>query len=68
MYLYLQAIAEYGVTNSNVSLGARIDRAAQWLGGEVGDLAEAATRNPGATTLVIAVVVALLIARSLASN
>jgi hypothetical protein len=66
--MLLQAIAEYGVTTSNVSLGARVNRAAQWLGGEVGDVAEAATRNPGTTTLVVAVVVALLIARSLASN
>lgn len=66
--MLLQAIAEYGVTTSNVSLGARIDRAAQWLGGEVGDVAEAVSRNPGTTTLVVAIVVALLIARSLASN
>jgi hypothetical protein len=66
--MLLQAIAEYGVTTSNVSLGARVNRAAQWLGSEVGDVAEAATRNPGTTTLVVAIVVALLIARSLASN
>ena len=66
--MLLQAIAEYGVTNSNVSLGARINRAAQWLGSEVGDLAGAATRNPGTTTLVVAVLVALLIARALASR
>jgi hypothetical protein len=66
--MLLQAIAEYGVTNSGVGLGARINRAAQWLGGEVGDLAESAGRNPGTTTLVIAVIVALLIARALVTR
>jgi hypothetical protein len=66
--MLLQAIAEYGGTSSGVSLGARIDRAAQWLGGEVGDVVESASRNPGTTTLVVAVIVALLIARALASR
>ncbi len=66
--MLLQAIAEYGLTNSNVSLGARINRAAQWLGGEVSGIADSASRNPGTTVLVVAVVVALLLARSLASR
>ena len=56
--MLLQAIAEYGVTNSGVSLGSRINRAANWLGGEVGDVAEAASRNPATATLVVALVLA----------
>lgn len=66
--MLLQAIAEYGLTNSGMSLGARVNRAAQWIGGEVGDIAESAARNPGMTTLVVAILLALLIARSLAAQ
>ena len=66
--MLLQAIAEYGVTNSNVSLGARINRAANWLGSEVGDVAESAARNPAATTLVVAIVNAFLIVRALVTR
>lgn len=66
--MLLQAIAEYGVTNSNVSLGARINGAAQWLGGEVGDLADSAARNPAATTLVVALILVFLIARAMVTR
>ena len=66
--MLLQAIAEYGGTISQVSLGTRINNAAQWLGSEVGDLAESASRNPGPTTLVIALLLAFLIARALATR
>lgn len=66
--MLLQAIAEYGLTNSSLSLGARINGAARWVGSEVTDIAESASRNPGMTTVVVAVILALLIARALAAQ
>jgi hypothetical protein len=65
----IQAIAEYGVTTSSgVSLGTRLNALAQGMGQEVGQLVNAAQRNPGMTTLVIAVILILMIAWSLGSR
>lgn len=68
MYL-IQAAAEYGLTTSSgASLGTRLSAAAQGVGQEVGQLVNAAQRNPGTTTLVVALILIVMIGWSLGSR
>jgi hypothetical protein len=65
----IQAMAEYGVTTSSgASLGARLNGLAQGMSQEVGQLVNAAQRNPGMTTLVVAVLLIVMISWSLGSR
>ena len=65
----IQAIAEYGATTSSgLSLGTRLNQMAQGMTQEVGQLVGAAQRNPGMTTLVVALLLILMIAWSLGSR
>lgn len=66
--MLLQAIAEYGVTNSGVGLGARVNQAASWLETEVSRVSDAASRNPGMTLIVVALILVFFIARALATR
>jgi len=65
----IQAIAEYGATTSSgVSLATRLNQAAQGVGQEFGQLVNAAQRNPGTTTLVVAILLIVMIVWSLGSR
>ncbi|MEJ2540549.1 MAG: hypothetical protein P8188_11365 [Gemmatimonadota bacterium] len=65
----VQAIAEYGVTSgSGASLGARLGQMARTLGNEAGQVVDAAVRNPGATTLVVAGLLIFMIVWSLGTR
>lgn len=66
--MLLQAAAERAPTGSGIDPGARIGGVLGWLGNEVQGLVDEAARNPGLTTLVVALVLALFIARVLSST